>query len=930
MPIQKLRFGAMLPDAGDNETPQVVMTNNVIQHGAGLVPINSKEVLDYPSGPEYTYNVFSFNDQYFYSGDYAASSYNSQIREYKDTSGTFASNIRNAATLLPSTNPQFARFGDNIIYTDGANPVKIQTARETNFVDCFEGVNRPKFKYVGTLGERVVYANGSSLQPSNTTANNMYFMNGINPEHGDPFGSYSIGYPALEASAGFWGRTASNQDPVVIEMHLMLRELPADQTTIVPIYSMAAWPSTGALGGSGASTPAHINLTGNDQVAIYVSNDTSGNSYIVASYYNANSAAAEEIYFDLSSAGVAVDVPFTLAFALSEQAATGNPKTSLWVNGVRQALSSSNVYLPFNNSATSSRRPILYGSMMNSHLDTAVILSHQPPLLGELRLWIDDANITETWSFDAAYDNASNDLSETTWSSYEPGDSGTPIPGEDHLYVWLRFRELTGSTVANDGIGRDAELKRFNASTNPPLNEGPDGAWFSFAYTSDGDDLSAYTAGTPLEFESTDSNNGQANTVVTDPGTDGFIYLQSPVNIESHAGNISIVPKNGYPGEATDENLVWWSATNNARFVGTELDYPALSTGYNSLQDDYGVVTGLSSGRQWSLVFKERAIYRMSRGTQLGFDFQQIAANIGTIYPNSIVEVGDNVYFWGPDGPSVANASEAMSLTTGKVSRTLLDSDFLTRDRAIKSNASVNQNTVFGTYSSTSRNVLWAYTTEQGNSYLIAYSIDTGSFSFCSVTVGLYDPDTNKETNYDYGGFSETVIGLCSRSSYAGQSNEKWRPLGDIIFSAANIFSPPTYSYLCRFDPDDQARGQLASPLTPWVETGWIQFNPEGATQISRVRPMFSMSRDSENAPECTLVVRSKDYPWTLFSDEVRNTYSQGSGTLDQAGFIATESTPAAQYHKFELYIDSGTAGTDKIVEIVGLDVDARPVGVYA
>jgi hypothetical protein len=132
--------------------------------------------------------------------------------------------------------------------------------------------------------------------------------------------------------------------------------------------------------------------------------------------------------------------------------------------------------------------------------------------------------------------------------------------------------------------------------------------------------------------------------------------------------NSALTASTAYP------SLVMWSAIDNPRLWGSpastqEPEYDGSD--YQLLADEFGAITGLVGG-DYAYIFKERAIYRMDGPP---YTFRPVVTGSGTIYCNSIVKYYDDIYFWGPAGPTVlrSGSSTPETLGIGKVSKTISD-----------------------------------------------------------------------------------------------------------------------------------------------------------------------------------------------------------------------------------------------------------------
>ncbi|MHA1951419.1 MAG: hypothetical protein ACW987_16335, partial [Candidatus Thorarchaeota archaeon] len=133
---------------------------------------------------------------------------------------------------------------------------------------------------------------------------------------------------------------------------------------------------------------------------------------------------------------------------------------------------------------------------------------------------------------------------------------------------------------------------------------------------------------------------------------------------------------------------------------------------FQNLTDTAGPITGLLGG-EYGLVFKRNSIYRMSYvGPDIIFRFDLVSDNIGTPYNNSIVKVGDNVYFYSESGFYVMpGGGPPQPIGDGKITKFLTDSEFETY--SVNSSKHpitlVNDIDIQGAYDQRSQLIWWLY-----------------------------------------------------------------------------------------------------------------------------------------------------------------------------------------------------------------------------
>lgn len=858
--IYRHRFGPLVADQGDFDNAVSTAVDNLVPSGAGFSPTHELESQLAGVGQVFqdTASLGRFDDEYFYTAE-------GNIYEIRDSSGTFAGTARSSGLSLDEPNTQWVRFGENMICTDYNEPVQIQTSRGTNFADCFTGPFRPEFKYCATLGERVVFANGKSLTAVGVSSlTDVSFLSGYQPHNGtNGEGQCHV------ANTGNVLDSGTNTEQFAIETHIHVKSLP-DSNDVRPIWSRGNAGSIDANGtiatGSNPGWAIYIRNAGGTVRFVFLTSDGSTDTTRV------------------STTAVVAGRSYALGYIYVGGVAY------VYVDGVREGQDSISNHT--NNAVTGGLLSGLMTDLGRTRISGDVVI-------GETRYWL-NKGLTG---------GLSGTLSETAWTNYDQTD---PIPAEPS--VWLKFDELSGTGVRDIQSLSQAALYGWS-DANPPVN-GSSGAWASIIH-SEASDLSRFSSGTTVAITGSSDNESNVFTLTDDGTSDGYLYVEEPTSIENAGTSTSIAIDVAGPPSATDPNIVWWSGTNNARIVGSELTDPALRTGWQLLYDDHGDITGLSGGRQFLLVFKETAIYRMNSGGPFGFEFAKIGSNIGTQHPNSIVRVGDDTFFWGPRGPSVANFNGAQALAVNKVSRLMLDKEFLRVDRSADASAQIRS-----FYSSASNSVVWFYkrstktTLNQG----IVYHLDRNEFTSIYLTPNAENEDGEISTSYD-------VKGVVGRSSHRGKGSETWRPLGDmVLLLKETVASPPSQTVaLYTFHETTQSGTATLSNddvRNPKISTGYLELNPGRSVQVVSVRPMLSMSRSADVNPDVEVTITSRKEPFDLDSDDVVTQVTLSGDSTDGMGWIPCQDVPDYPFHRFDVRLYQGASNSGKIVELVGLDIE--------
>jgi hypothetical protein len=125
--------------------------------------------------------------------------------------------------------------------------------------------------------------------------------------------------------------------------------------------------------------------------------------------------------------------------------------------------------------------------------------------------------------------------------------------------------------------------------------------------------------------------------------------------------------------DTTDGNRpyrVRWSG------IGSSNSWPVSATNQADFQDldgHYGWINQIITG-EYGTIFQEYAITRMDYvGSPTIFQFQTVEVNQGTKYPNSVVRVGNLIYFIGLDGFRVFNGAQSVPIGNNKVNHFFFD-----------------------------------------------------------------------------------------------------------------------------------------------------------------------------------------------------------------------------------------------------------------
>lgn len=333
---------------------------------------------------------------------------------------------------------------------------------------------------------------------------------------------------------------------------------------------------------------------------------------------------------------------------------------------------------------------------------------------------------------------------------------------------------------------------------------------------------------------------------------------------------------------------VCWSQSENIRQYGSFNVTPQLTgTGYQPLNYDFGHITG-GIGGDYGLVFFQTGIVRVDGPPYM---FRPIVIGQGCRFPNSIVQVGEDVYFWSTSGPARLRGGEGPlePIGRGQVARTLIDdSTGYSLAYALESDPAVPLRHVSGGRDLANGLVWWSYTPTTLFAYgqmSVIYNITEDRFSF-----SLNAPGTSGVT------FLRTLPDL------GGQ----WMPGRDLI----GIYTTaPTGSTWSPAMPDFAAAGQQIQ-----ISDSYRKLNEEVTTRIVRVRPVYA--RASGAGP----------LPMTISIDSRNNLVQFGAvltlTSIDSHGWYTAPASSFAEFHGVFFLIPSTASGTETITELKGYEIE--------
>lgn len=382
-------------------------------------------------------------------------------------------------------------------------------------------------------------------------------------------------------------------------------------------------------------------------------------------------------------------------------------------------------------------------------------------------------------------------------------------------------------------------------------------------------------------------------------------------------------------------NMFWVSSINNPRKFTTEAAFPAELSGFDFVYDDGGPITGLCGARDHLIIFKRSSIWRVDQGGAFGLQKRPVARE-GCLYPNSIVRAGNDVYFWGAQGPTVLrNGQQAIPLGEGRVSRRLSDSGWpVLKDVDSFSDPLYNVlapgGTAFsGCYSMATGCVIWVCT-YGGNSldavtgasgvndsltYLLCYNIATDRFSYLLDNVWV---DGNGAVSWN----GKMVLA-------APLDFDRQRGLDDVLIIGNNAAAGGEGVGIK--SPSDTRASVFALPSGVGLDsvsnleltTGFLQIGGEQRARITGIA-LVATNRQNQSMPSFSIDVISRDDVSAEVTGSVITTAL--SGSADRRGFLQFNGDVWSRFKviRLNLYESSGANASvsASLAEIDGFEVE--------
>jgi hypothetical protein len=247
--------------------------------------------------------------------------------------------------------------------------------------------------------------------------------------------------------------------------------------------------------------------------------------------------------------------------------------------------------------------------------------------------------------------------------------------------------------------------------------------------------------------------------------------------------------------------------------IGTA-DARSKQSGEQFLPATYGAVTAIAGGQFFGLVFQQRAITRMTYvGGDVVFQFELIDKERGCWAPQSMLQVGNRVYFLSSDGWYMTDGQTVVPIGTGKVDKTFYsDFDQSYRERLTSSLDLVNK-VIFWAYPSSSA-------TEGVPDKVICYNFLENRWAHADQAVQMV--------------FSSYTQGYTLE-----QLDALFTSIDDMTISLDSSFWSGGIPVVMGFAGDELGTFS-GSALVARFETGEVEIQPPGFVYINGVKPLVT------------------------------------------------------------------------------------------
>jgi len=523
----------------------------------------------------------------------------------------------------------------------------------------------------------------------------------------------------------------------------------------------------------------------------------------------------------------------------------------------------------------------------------------------------------------------------------------------DKMYgLWLHH-PTTGTSDIYIGYCNDNDIRLLSLSSGTPTDAG---TTITAPDTISGCQMTSY--GDYIYYASGASNNIARGTAASVTGS--VVVYATPDSYNPRPRYISTIKNHllianvyianapagaGLAASTQYPEVVMWSATDNPLRFGDPASTPSatlLGSDYQPLADECGPITGLIGG-DYAFIFKSHSIWRMDGPP---WQFRPVVQGSGTIYPNSICKLYDDVYFWGSAGPTRLRQGEATALATGREKYTATLTDALSSemsDYLLELNPSL-----FETPSAAIAPIDISGFVDYKNGLVCwtvgEVAVSTGTTLYRDTVAIVYDVHTDNISSFRVNG----KLRMCRSIPKTGptQHSTLWAgtdtqdpnvlagvyAVGSIGSLAAGVHTPATSTSAAKImvtygDSTDSnvSYGTFPTQWAPQFIWPYLTYGDPGkATSINRVRIPWSLKRGSTNPgdgnPDGKIVITVKVRSKTRAVDgdnyhEVTGTYDSSQTWQSPDGWIdlnGGNGSAVATHHqldvKFEAYEDSASS----------------------
>jgi hypothetical protein len=355
---------------------------------------------------------------------------------------------------------------------------------------------------------------------------------------------------------------------------------------------------------------------------------------------------------------------------------------------------------------------------------------------------------------------------------------------------------------------------------------------------------------------------------------------------------------NGAPYTSGKPFQLWASKPMDPSYF--DLNDLVNQTAIFSLVGQPGAITGLVGG-EWGTVFKRNSIWRMTYvGLPYIMQLDHIAIGQGCSHPQSIVQVGQDIYFWGNGGIfALYGGSQLVRLSGNKIEKAIFDTRFediaLAQDYGFDSVA--NESRVYGAYDAYSGVVWWLYRGKEDQEHkmnrFVCYSQAEDRFTHGHIA--------SSDLSLMLGRMNVTTA-----DNYINRGVLAFKNTGTA--SEYQKFSDLTATY------EGTLKTKILSPTTWGYRIG-------RECEIQQVRALYKADPDTYR-PNFTITVEASQDPTMQRDNESRTVTSL---VEDRDGWIPLGEPLSGEYFRFT--VSSPELNGAQLKEILGLQLMIRAAG---